>query len=147
MDLDELIKHANDSQKREAYTEDDMRRMLEGYIRVPPDMYDKIPKAAHIRYVKKGEGPIETRFVSGGFVKFRWTDDETGDRKINIENRIGGRKGVDGYVSFYVNLTNVDRIYKKYDYHSFIEITLLNNTLHDMARQIQELKKRIEALE
>jgi len=134
------------------YTEADIHELIvKGYIAVLPDLWDKIPTGAHIRYTKKDTGdrlPRCERFKPGGFVRNHFKTD--GDKSMfTLETIPGGSYKYKGgnYFSFPVAYDDIEELWKKIDYSSFIEILLIKNSLSQKSQKIDELESRIDTLE
>lgn len=137
----------NSDAPTKVYSDADITEMLsKGYIRVDPKYYDVIPIGAHVRYVRKGNSPRGERFKPGGFVKSKHTDD-SGRTIMYLSNSLNGKKGDKGYIEFPICLQDIEELWKKYDYHAYIEITLLHKSLQQKTVQIEELTKRIATIE
>jgi hypothetical protein len=152
-----VVSRDNSSKKSKSkagkeYTEDNIAEMLaDGYINVNSALWDYIPAGAHIRYFKKSPSgapalPRTKRFKPGGFVRNHYSTDD-GKKIIQIETRIGGKIGHDGYVTFPVKYDDIDEIWKKYDKDAFIEIHLIYSSLAQKKKQIEDLTARVAHLE
>jgi hypothetical protein len=134
------------------YTEKEIRDQLSaGYMAVPRQYWDYIPKGAHVRYLKKDDGsnePVGKRFKPGGYVKFH-SEKKVGDKTdhtIVLEN-MPARRDTKGYVSFPVAYNTIEELWKKYDENAFIEIQLFAASLAEKKAQIADLNTRIKKLE
>lgn len=134
------------------YTEADVQGLLtEGYMSIIPELWDKIPTGAHIRYTKKDTGeklPRCERFRPGGFVRCHWKH-ENGGKMLTLETIPGGsyyNKG-GNYISFPVAYDDIDELWKKYDHTSYIEIHLIKNSLSLKNQDINKLKEQVADLE
>lgn len=117
--------------KTKNYTKLEIKKLLEGYIEVPSELYEQIPVGAHVRYLKKGTEPAGIRFKPGSYVKNHWTNKD-GTKFIQLQNRaydIGGK----GYFEFPITPNNVEKIWKKISDDFLIEYIL-------MKREINALK-------
>lgn len=133
----------NKSKSSKKYTLDDIKRLTSnGYILVTKDLWEFIPPKSHIRYVKNGEGSIESRFKPGGFVKSQFVT-TNGQHGLVLENKIGGKSDDESYVSFSIVFNDTEKIWKKYPYDSFVEMHLIYNSLATKKIQIEELNKQI----
>jgi len=130
--------------KTKEYTNKEIHELItDGYLLVPPLLWDRVPKGSHIRYLKKDRGDgisRGARFKPGGFVRNHFTNKDK-KKMIMVENILGGKTGTRGYFSFPVTYEDVEHIWKKYDYHSFVEIHLINNSLAQKKRQNEEMTR------
>jgi hypothetical protein len=132
-----------------SYTKDDIKGLTKDYIKLTEEYFDHIPNGAHIRYVKKqkdGEPvtPAEDRFRPGGFLQSHFEKD--GKKFMLIGNKIA-TKGKPGDITFPVAYEDIQLLWKKYDYHAFIEIHLILASLKQKQKTIEELEARISRLE
>ncbi len=129
------------------YTSKEIQTLLsQGYIGINSTLWDYIPYGAHIRYLRKDvDGkPYGERFKPGGFVKNHINVD--GKKIMYLENSIGGQ-GKPGYVTFPLAYDDVEKLWKKYDKHSFVEMHLIIMSLSKKSQQIDELTARVKVLE
>ncbi len=131
------------------YSDDDIREMTSnGYINVHPSLWDYLPKAAHIRFLKKDDGSGKSRgerFKAGGFVRNHYIS-EAGHRMMILESRVDGKRNEFGYKTFPVCMNDIEAIWKEYSTPAFIEIHLMFNSLAQKKQQIAELTSRNDAL-
>lgn len=139
----------NKSKGREYTTQDVQDMLLDGYISVHPDLWDRIPSGSHIRYIKRDDGQElsrEKRFKPGGFVRNHF-ENKNGEKSIMIETVPGGSNKNPNYISFPIAYKNTEEIWKKYDRSAFIEIHLITNSLAQKKQQIDKLTERVQVLE
>ncbi len=135
--------------------------LSDGYIVVMENMWSRIPKGAHIRYMKKTHTTednvkknnntntysqnLSENFCRGGYVKNHVI---VGEKSIiYLGTSLSGRRGDPGYVEFPVDLQTVSTIWKKYDYSAFIELHMIINILASKSVADDERDKRLTALE
>lgn len=132
--------------KGKSYTIEDIKDLTSnGYIIVTQSLWEYIPARSHVRYVKAGNENIEKRFKPGGFVKNHFTN-ENGKKGLVLENKLGGKNGDAGYISFPIVFEDIEKIWKKYPYDSFIEIHLIYNSLAAKKTQLDTLAAEIASL-
>jgi len=133
------------------FTDAEMSALLaEGYIRISPLMYDKIPPGARICYVKrdKNEGLARAaRFRPGGYVISNSVDISNGKRAFRMENRYRGKRGDPGYIEYSLYLENIEELFKQYDPAIIIEMQLIFNSLAEKKQQIDDLTEKVAILE
>lgn len=129
------------------YTEAEMQAILtNGYFGVPRSLWDYIPAGSHVRYVQPGVGARAERFKAGGYVRNHFSTHD-GRKMMVIENKPGGTKTDPSYVSFHLEYSDIEEIWKRYDKHAFIEIHMTFNSLAQKKRQIEDLTERVRTLE
>lgn len=127
------------------YTDEEISKMLDGYIQIPFELWDYIPTGAHIRYVKtNGE------FKPGGFVRNHYISNE-GKKMIMLETRPFVKHNVKqneqpGYFTFSIAYDNTKTIFKKYPRDAFIEIHMISASLAKKKEQIENLQKDVKKL-
>lgn len=131
------------------YTRDEIKSMTTDYIKLTEEYFDHIPNGAHIRYVKKqkpGENKTpEERFKPGGFIQSHFVKD---DKKFFLlGNKVTTKQGKAGDITFPVAYEDVQVLWKKYDYHAFVEIHKLLTSLKEKQKAIEELQARVTKLE
>jgi hypothetical protein len=130
------------------YTDDEIRELTsDGYIVVIAGLWDYIPRGAHIRYQKRDDGSGKQRgvlFKPGGFVRAHI--DSKGKAMI-IENKLNGKAGDPGYMSWPVAYDSIEILWKKYDYSAFVEIHLIYGSLAQKKQEVEELTARVTRLE
>lgn len=138
--------YGNKKYKKKEYTQDQIKKLLIGYIQVSPSKWDDIPINSHIRYFKK-----DGTFVRGGFVTNHWLNKE-GKPFIHLANNF--KKNAPGYATWPMAHEAVDRIFKKVDSKSGIEMDVVRGKTAEIIAQInklvdvvKELKKRMDSYE
>lgn len=132
------------------YTKDDIRGLTKDYLKLTEEYFDHIPNGAHVRYVKKQQvgdpvTPAEDRFRSGGFLLSHFEKD---DKKFMLlGNKIGAKQGKPGDIVFPVAYEDIQVLWKKYDYHAFIEIQSINASLKQKQKIIDDQEARLSKLE
>lgn len=131
-------------------TADEIKTLLaDGYLQIHPQLWDRIPKGAHIRYIKRDTGagiPEIKRFKPGGFVRNQFLGQDN-EKMFMIESAIGGSKNDPAYQSFPLPYGSIDKLWKQYDRAAFIEIHLMYNSLSQKKKQIEDLTARVAKLE
>lgn len=125
-------------------TIEEIEAKLEHYVPVPREYFDRIPNGSHIRYVRKGDEPFETRFRSGGFVMMKWVSKNEGPNKGRQMIRLSmnpASKSTGDSDSFVIILDEIEAIYKKYSYESFIEFVTFSRIIADLKEQIDALNQ------
>lgn len=137
--FESLFSGEGNKKKREIIerNHDFVERKLVDYLLVPPDMYNKIPVGAHIRYVTYGPEPYEARFNTGGFVKMKWLHKKTNKPMMKLTYKRDSFG--DARDEHCICLDNVVEVYKKHHYESIIEIKALMATIEIQQKQINEL--------
>lgn len=133
------------------YTEEEIASLLQSYIIVHRSLWDHIPIGSHIRYLKKqkpGENkPIGERFKPGGFVKTHFTKNDKKfllvGSQLSKKSLAAGKK----VPTFPIAYEDIEVLWKKYDRATFVEISLMHNSLAKKDMQIKELTRRVEQLE
>ena len=111
-----------------------------GYIVVHPQLWDFLPKGAHIRYVKKDTGkglPRCERFCPGGFITNHFTRE--GKKMLMMGSQYKKEPSRSGYLSFPLAYDEIEEMWKKYDRASFIEMHLVRGSLAEKKSQIESL--------
>lgn len=129
-----------------SYNNDQIKKLLVGYIEVGKNKWAEIPVGAHIRYIKN-----DGTFVRGGFVTNHWLNKE-GKQFIHIANNLN--KGTPNYATWPMAHESVARVFKKPDAKSGIELDAVRGKTAEIIGQINKLvdvvkeqKKRIDASE
>ena len=129
-----------------SYTNDEIKKLLVGYIEVSKNKWSDIPLGSHIRYIK-----TDGTFVRGGFVTNHWQNKE-GKPFIHLANNI--KKGTPNYATWPMAHEAVARVFKKPDAKTGIEIDAVRGKTAEIIGQINKLvdivkeqKKRIESNE
>ena len=117
--------------KKKIYTPDQIKGLLQGYVLVSHSMWSDIPVGAHVRYFKK-----DGAFVRGGFVTSHWFNKE-GKPFIHLANSF--KKKVKGYATWPLAHESADRIYKKIDRGSGIEMDVVRGKTTEIIGQINKL--------
>jgi hypothetical protein len=111
------------------YTSEQIADKLIGYIAVPANLWGKIPKGAHVRYIRK-----DGAFRTGGFVNSN-TLKEGGKRVLHLKTSFDGNG-----VSFPIDLSEVATIHKKISPTILIEIEMIKQMLATHNDEIKALK-------
>lgn len=128
------------------YTDIQIQELLaDGYMLVLPQLWDRIPKGAHIMYFTTGDAPKCERFNTGGFVNWHLIPNETGLKEFKLESRLNGA-GFPGHRYYNVKYDDIDELWKKYDAASFVEVYLIRGSLIAKSKQIEELKIQCKEL-
>lgn len=129
-----------------SYTNDQIKKLLVGYIEVGKHKWAEIPVGAHIRYIKN-----DGTFVRGGFVTNHWFNKE-GKQFIHIANNLN--KGTPNYATWPMAHEAVARVFKKPDTKSGIELDIVRGKTVEIISQINKLvdavkiqKRRIDSQE
>jgi hypothetical protein len=117
--------------KKTDYTQEQIKKLLNGYIEVSPTMWADIPVNSHIRYFKK-----DGTFVRGGFVTSHWLNKE-GKPFIHIANSF--QKRSPGYATWPMAHESVVKIFKKPDAKSGIEMDVVRGKTAEIIGQINKL--------
>ena len=133
-DLDSRPKAVGAHEPRE-YKREEIESMLDGYFKVPQDYWDHLPKNGHIRFMKNGTEPEAMRFRAGGWVHAHGVKD--GQKYILISTKY---RGVGGF-EFTVKYDETEMIWKKIAPSALIEIMLLKQTVANLRRDVDALKK------
>lgn len=133
---------------KKTYNEEEISTLLDnGYISVDATMWKNILPGSHIRYLIKGSESIGERFRPGGFVRNSYRNDNDKDI-IMLETKPGGKHGENyNYACWPVALESVEKIWKKYDRHNFIEISMIKEALAEKNKQIELLTERVTTIE
>lgn len=134
---------------KKVYTKDEIKSMTSDYIKLTEEYFDHIPNGAHVRYVKKqkpGDSThAEERFRTGGFVQSHYERD--GKKFFLLGNKVTTKQGKPGDITFPVAYEDIQVLWKKYDYHAFVEIHKLLTSLKEKQKAIEELQVRVSKLE
>lgn len=84
----------------------DTQKLLEGYVVVPRELWNRLSRGDHIRYIRKSG-----KFCRGSFIKCIWKRD--GKQFFQLETSIGGREMDPGYVTFPVAFEDITTVYRK----------------------------------
>lgn len=114
-----------------AYTNEQIKELLVGYIEVRKDKWSDIPVGSHIRYVKK-----DGTFVRGGFVTNHWLNKE-GKQFIHIANNL--KKNSPNYATWPMAHESVARLFKKPDAKTGIELDVVRGKTAEIISQINKL--------
>ena len=128
-----------------SFTQEEIANALQGYFCIHQDLYDFIPKGSYIRYFKRGTEPIGDRFKLGGYIKSRTTYAD-GAKAFLFENKLYGAKNTQGYVVYSISYNDIDELWKRYNYDSFIELHLIQNSLAKKNSEIEQLRTEIASL-
>lgn len=104
------------------------------YVRVPEEMYARIPAGAHIIYHKSGDAPGE---FYGGFVK---SHHKTPDGLATMV------KYADRRTESMVVHASIDTMWKKYHQDAFIELWMTRAAIVDLRKQLMTLQDEVKAL-
>jgi hypothetical protein len=114
-----------------AYTKEQIRKLLTGYIEVPHNKWADIPLSSHIRYLKK-----DGTFVRGGFVTNHWLNKE-GKPFIHVANNF--KKNAPGYKTWPMAHENVAKVFKKPDAKNGIEMEVVRSKTAEIIGQINRI--------
>jgi hypothetical protein len=117
--------------KKKDYTQDQIKELLNGYIEVSKHLWADIPTGSHIRYFKK-----DGTFVRGGFITNHWLNKE-GKQFIHIANSF--KKNSVGYATWPMAHESVEKIFKKPDTKSGIEMDVVRSKTAEIIGQINKL--------
>lgn len=138
-----------------ALTEDEQRAKLEGYVRVPRELWPFVGYSTHVRYIETAEKGGE--FRSGGFIlknpfdtKTRGSTEEK--RFFKLQNNFYKSNG--DHKEWIIAYEDVEHLYVK---GTGVELTLqtdlkevvttLNGNIQRLAAYCKKLEARIAALE
>jgi hypothetical protein len=125
--------------KKKEYTQEQIKGLINGYIIVAPDKWADIPINSHIRYFKK-----DGSFVRGGFVTSHWLNKE-GKPFIHVANNF--KKTAKGYATWPAAHESMQRIYKKVDKKSGIEMDVVRGKTTEIVGQINKLVTFVKQLQ
>lgn len=128
-------------------TDNEITEKLDGYLKISPKLWEKLPMKCHIRYFKNEPGTRANKFKSGGFVKTLIKDDNGKVTAIVLETQIGGNSKIKGYSSFSISVDSIEELWKKYPYDAFIEIHMMANSFAQKKEENRILSQRIKLLE
>jgi len=132
----------NNRKKNINYTDQTIKSKLNGYIDIPRNQWDNIPKTSHIRYKR-----VNGTWCSGGFVSNVWTA-KNGKKGFTLER---GRKGRKGYLKWYIYFNNMTRIFKKVSYIAALEINYISKDMEKLYKTHQQsnidMNNKIKKLE
>lgn len=120
------------------YTETEIAQKLEGYLSIPRNLWSKIPKGAHVRYVRK-----DGAFKPGGFVT-SYTIKDDGRKVIQLKNSFNANGA-----TWPLDTSTIKSLYKKIHPNSFIEIEMIKQMLsthNDEIRQLKDENTKIKKL-
>lgn len=144
-DLTKLVSMENEEQikiEKNLINDDEREKLLENYIEVIRDDWEKIPKNTHIRYLR-----VDGLFRRGGFVKNFW---ETKYGNYKGKKCIQLSSGID-YKSkkWTVPLFDISKIWKKNNMNSLnIENNVVDNEISKRVAEIEyKLEKNTENIE
>lgn len=115
------------------YTEEEKEQMLLGYFEVPKEKWKDIAPGSQIRYVNAAG-----KFFAGGFIKVN---------SIEATNRLIMSHYNATNNTFYVDMSNMAQVYKKYYKLSHIEIEMLVASVKILSNHIKKHEERIRELE
>lgn len=121
-----------------AYTKEQIRKLLTGYIEVPLAKWSDIPLTAHIRYVKK-----DGSFVRGGFVTNHWLNKD-GKPFMHVANNL--KKDAPGYKTWPMAHENVAKVFKKPDAKNGIEMDVVRSKTAEIIGQINKLVDALKGM-
>lgn len=111
----------------------DQKTLLEGFITVPPDLWNKIPSGSIIRYHK-----IDGEFSRGGYVKEHFEKDGESIIKVGSSYNMNAPN----YYTFNVNTKNVKQMYKRIAPSAYVEIELISRSIRTIENEIKQLKNK-----
>jgi len=142
----------NHSEKKTSgYTLDEIKTKLNTYKEVEPEMWNFIPRGSHITYFRKNESDenynLIERFRMGGFVLgvginkcdeefFYMSKDFVALDKIYIVKN-------NPKLHYTVMKKSIEKLYKRYDYFSFIEICTLSKKIDLLEERVNKFEKLI----
>ena len=144
---DNTSKGADKTYEKKVYSESEIRSNLIGYLKIDEELWDHIEEGSHIRFIKKGSGPITERYKSGGFVKCHFVNKDTSAKCLMLETKPGGKPSDFGYRSFPIAYENISEIWKKYPRGSYTEVHMIVASLSQKKDQIKRLEERVSTLE
>jgi hypothetical protein len=119
------------------YSKEQIQGLLSGYIEVSKELWADIPINSHIRYFKK-----DGTFVRGGFVTSHWLNKE-GKPFIHLANSF--KKRSEGYATWPMAHESVEKIFKKPDAKSGIEMDVVRGKTAEIIGQINKLVDIVKA--
>lgn len=125
---------------RKTMSPEDIKKYLADFIEVNPDMWLNIPAEAQVAWTVKGSEPLQKRFYPGGFVVKNYFHKKEGKHVFTVRSLGAGQ--------FQMNpdINNIDKMYKRYDKHSYIETRLVEASLLQKRLQIETLQAEMTAL-
>ena len=150
-DLTKLVSMENEEELKKTSTEissGDQDKLLENYVEVPQEDWDKIPKKTHIRYLRK-----DGNFRRGGFVRANYVSsygDNKGKKSIQLASNMSYTKAA----KWTISLDEIDKIWKKNISDisgssgniTDTQINDMNNTIKNNTELIEHLTKVVEQL-
>ena len=117
------------------YTQDEINDMLTDFLLIKPDEIYHISLGSHIRYFKK-----DGLFMAGGYLKRKWKKEENIYFQISKSPYNSNRMWV-------VDLNKIDRIYKKVNEDSMLEINRIRDSLIGLNSKIKKLEEKIDEIQ
>lgn len=115
------------------YTPTEIAQKLDGYIPVPSNLWSKLPRGSHVRYIKTDQA-----FKPGGFVcSFTIKDDNR--RVLQLKNSFN--ENAANFSKWFLDLSTVKVLYKKIHYSSYIEVEMIKQMLKTHSEDIRALKE------
>lgn len=108
-DLSKLVIMENEEELKKESTEItsiDQDKLLENYVEVASDGWEKIPKNTHIRYLRK-----DGNFRRGGFVKASWVSSygkDKGKKSLQLSSNMSYKS-----TKWTIVIDDIDKIWKK----------------------------------
>jgi len=140
-DLSKLIPDQKTYQKHESvvYSDNDIKKMLEGYVDVPCEKWPILKNRTHIRYKRK-----DGSFRRGGFILYQWigTNELEGKRFIQLSNHPYRSPSSHNWR---VSYDDLDCIWKK-ETNEEIYINDINKQVNTINLEMNCIKKDIERL-
>lgn len=127
------VKENNNSNLNEGQ----IKEIIKNSILIPKDKWEQIPINSQICYYKN-----DGKFVKGGYVKLIYTKNEK--NFLVYSNKLDKYNNDRYYKEFTINLSSIDKIYKKIDQSAVMEYEIIKNNINTV---INELSLKLEKLE
>jgi hypothetical protein len=125
------------------YSEEEVTKMLEGYVLVPKSEWGNMASDSHIRYFRRTpEGDV--RFGKSAFVTKVF---ERNEHKYLALKAAPGLHGRGGCFRFQLRLDNVDSIWKKLDRGANIELKMIASSIEKANDRITKLETVVTGLQ
>jgi hypothetical protein len=134
-DLTKLVSMENEEQikiEKNLINDEDRVKLLQDYVEVNPDDWDKIPKNIHIRYLRN-----DGLFRRGGFVKNFWVTtygNYKGKKCVQLAASMAYRSK-----KWTVPLNDINKIWKKHN----SELNQINDDV-EMVKKVTEVENKLE---
>lgn len=126
---------------RREYSAEEMREKLRGFIIVPAEMWDHIPKSSYVRYLERGPAPTHQRFRAGGWLQEHCI--RQGDRGISMSSAYRGGPGASDYFAPY---SEIECIWKRIAPASIIEFIIMDRAVAEMKAEVAKLSAEVRRL-